>query len=263
MRVLGFTRAAQLVAGRRVRTAVFEARSDLPVAAACLVANGVRETLARLFGQTVCLRLLEPRLPSASAWAVLARDARCFRVRGPLADAAFVIRPDDALALASAAFGERPGPARDLSPIESRVLDRAVSALHATLAPVCGAVEPAALEPLGGLETYATYFELLVDSPAAARIGVAISREPTPAGGGRLRAADLSGVELELNVEFAGGFLALPELLGLRPGMDVPMTTKMGAPGLVTLAGTVVARGECGVVDGRYALIVREIAEGT
>ncbi len=261
--VLGFSRAAQIVGGRRVRGASFEARSNLPVAAACVVANGVRETLSQLFGRAVALRLLEPQLPSPAAWVTLARGARCFRVRGPLADAAFVIRADDALALASAAFGEHPAAGRELSPIESRVLNRAVSALSASLAPVCGVRESATVETLDGLETYATYFELLLDAPVTARIGVAISHDPPPLAGGRLCPADLLDVEVEVSVEFAGGLLPVPALLGLRPGADVPMTTKMSAPGLLKLAGTVAARGECGVIDGRYALIVRGDAEGT
>jgi hypothetical protein len=92
MMVLGFARRGEYVGGRYVRRAVLEPRSLLPVSAACLVANGVRERLAEILATDVSLRLLEPRLPDPDAWHAIARDATCYRVRGPLADAAVVLR---------------------------------------------------------------------------------------------------------------------------------------------------------------------------
>lgn len=263
MMVLGFARRGEYVGGRYVRRAVLEPRSLLPVSAACLVANGVRERLAEILATDVSLRLLEPRLPDPDAWHAIARDATCYRVRGPLADAAVVLRASDALAMAAAAFGESPPELREMSSIEARVLGGAVTALAAALAPVCGFREAPSLEHLARLHGFTTYFELLVERPVAARIGIALSREPVSSGSADIRTADLLDVPLELSVELGRGRLEAMEMLALRPGVVVPMMTKVGGLGSLKVAGTIVARGECGTIHGRYALIVRGGSEGS
>ncbi|MGZ3561562.1 MAG: FliM/FliN family flagellar motor C-terminal domain-containing protein [Vulcanimicrobiaceae bacterium] len=258
MMVMGFARSSERIEGRRVRRAIFEPRSSLPVTAACVVANGVRERLGALLGTPVSLRLLEPRLPDERAWHAIAADALIFRARGTIADAAFVLRPLDALAIAAAAFGELPGDPRPLSPVEERVVTRAVAALTSTLGPVCGMRDGTAVERLSELRGYTTYFELLLERPAAARIGVALSRDPVPEGHGSLCPQDLLDIQVEVSAEFARGRVDAAALLALHPGAEVPMTTKVGAAGLLKVAGTIVAHGECGSVGGRYAMVVRD-----
>jgi flagellar motor switch/type III secretory pathway protein FliN len=253
--VLGFERAAEC-AGSRVRRARFEHRSSLPVSAACVVANGAREALAAAYGTAVSLRLLEPAIPDEAAWAAIASQAEIFRLRGPIADAAFVLRPPDALALATAAFGEAGGELRPLSPIEREVLARVVRALGTTVAAVCGIRDPAPAERVAGVRGYATYFELIVEHPFAARVGVALSRDPAPERRGHLRAEDLLDVEIEVGVEFASGSIGAAGILGLRPGCEVVMDTKVGDLAMLKVAGAVVARGECGSIGGRSAMIV-------
>ncbi len=246
MTVLGFERQSETIAGRRIRRARFERRSTLPVSAACLVANGVRETLGALLATPVSLRLLEPAIPDPAAWRAICDGAQLYTARGSNCDAAFVLRPRDAVALAGTAFGEEPNDSRQLSAVEQEVLVRMLQGLATCLAPVCGRdLQP--LERILDINGFTTYFELLLERPASARIGVALSRDPVSRGAGNLRIEDLLQVEIEVSVQFASGALPAAAFLDLRPGTDVPMKTRVGEPGLLKLGGAVLARGECGV----------------
>ena len=255
MMVLTFERSARIVDGRRVRRTLFEQRSALPVSAACLVANAVRETLSSLLAAPVNLRLLEPCIPDARAWNAICADARFYRLRGSGGEAAFVLRAADAVAIAGAAFGESATESRDLSPVENEVVLRAMRALSGALAPVCGR-EPAQIEPILDINGYVTYFELLLEAPVRARIGVALARDPDAKGAGRMQPDRLLDVEIELSAQFAQGTMAAADFLDLRPGVLVPMKTKIGAPGLLRAGGTVLARGECGTLGERNVLIL-------
>lgn len=261
MTTLGFERSGHISDGRCVRRAQFERRSALSVTAACVVANGVRETLSALLATTVALRLTEPVIPDARAWSAIAAQAKLYGVRGCVADAAFVLRPVDALALAAAAFGETPQEQRALSPLESEILLRAVRALAVCLAPVCGR-EPTRLEPILDISGYATYFELLVERPAQLRIGVALSKDPVAKGAVTLSPEHLFDVEIELSAQFAAGTIPAAAFLDLRQGVVVPMITKIGQSGLLLASGTVLARGECGALGERNALIVGAAPRG-
>lgn len=261
MRILAFERASELDGARRVRRAVFERRSSMAISAACVIANGVRETLGALLAQPVALRLLEPVIPDAAGWETIASGAQVFAVRGSACDAAFVLRPAEALGLAACAFGESPDETRPLSAVEQEVLVRALRSLAGTLAPVCGR-DLGALERISGVQGYATYFELLVERPHPARIGIALSIDPCSQGTATLRLEDLLDVEVELSVEFARGALAAAAFLDLRPGTDVPMTTRIGEAGRLRLGGAVLARGECGALGERSALLVATSGRG-
>ncbi len=252
---LVFERNAQLLDGRRVRRGIFRRRSCLPVSAACVVANGVRETLATLLCAPVSLRLLEPSIPTAPAWAAICAGAQVYGVCGPVADAAFVLRPGDALALAASAFGEGPGDARSLSPLESEVVVRALRAISGSLSAVCGR-EISVLERILDISDYVTYFELLVERPVSLRLGVALSRDPSPRASQTLTIADLLDVQIEVSAEFARGQLSGGAFLDLRSGTDVPMKTRVGEKGLLKAGATVLAHGQCGALGERNALIV-------
>lgn len=258
MTVLGFEQRSELAGGRRVRRAKFDRRSSLPVSAACVVANGVRETLAAALSVPVALRLLEPVMPSPDAWRAITADALLFGVRGPIADAVFVLRPRDALALAACAFGETAGEVRALSTLEHEVLSRGLRAVYASLAPVCGR-ELSPLERVPGIRGYTTYFELLVEQPAAFRLGVALSRDPLPRPARTLRIQDLLDVEIELTVEFGSGIIDGGAFLALEPGAHVPMKTRVGEPGLLKARDIVLARGECGALGDWNAMLVNGV----
>ena len=95
MKSLGFSsplRSGFGVSGRRLKEVRFESRSSSADSAACVVANGVRETLSSLLGLPVSMRLFEPSIPAPQAWPANLREARLYRVRGNITDAAIVLR---------------------------------------------------------------------------------------------------------------------------------------------------------------------------
>ncbi len=248
MRVLAFE------ASRGVRRAIFAERSLLPIAAACVVGNAVRETLAALLQAPVSVELLEPVVPGEAAWPELLRGARTACVRGSVAEGALVLRPRDARALAAAAFGERATSGEHLSPLESIVLERILTALAPALASVCGVdLQRAGAAPS---QAFTTYFEAIVERPNC-RIGVALSRESPPATLGALRPSDLADVPVELRAVLGEASLTAGELLVLQPGVTLPVTSVSGGATLL-LEDRPVARGTCGVRAGHFAVLVGE-----
>jgi hypothetical protein len=259
MKCLALSRTATFAGGRRVREICFEDRSSLPSSAACVVASGARETLGALLANPVGLRLFEPVLPSPDAWRAILAGALLYRYRGTVADAALVLRPRDAQALARAAFGEGDlDEARGdapLSPLESDVLARVVSAIGASLPAVCGVRDGVALERVDDIGTYTTFFELVLDRPVRASIGVAVSRDPAPEPRGALDLADLDEVQLPFDVSVDIGTFPASAVLALQPGSLLaaapgPMRGRLG------LSGRTLAYGSCGVRHGCYALAV-------
>jgi len=257
MKTLGFERRCRIAGGRRLRSAIFESRSMLPVSAACLVANAARQKLSELLGTAVTLKLIEPVLPDPAGWACICEGAQIFAVRGESGDAAFVLRSDDALAIAGAAFGERIAGGRALSAIEAELLARVAAALCGTLAPVCGARESSRVTRVNALDGFLSYFEIVLDAPVEARIGVALSREPQPHVVPALDSRDLDAIELRLSVEVAHGFLPAVSILNLRPGEIVKLDSALGDRALLRAETAVIARGECGELNGRPVMAVR------
>ncbi len=205
MRCLTFEASAPRNGARTVRRARFAARSSLPVSAACVVANGARETLGTLLGSPVALRLLEPVIPTPQAWTAILHGAYLYRVGGGVCDAAIVIRRGDAVALTGALFGEtrtNEDASRSLSPIECEVLDRLVNAIAGNLSAVCGQRESHATQRVVQASGFVTYFELLVDEPVAARLGVALSRDPSPEARAALELKHLADVRVSVRASF-------------------------------------------------------------
>lgn len=258
MIVLAFEDEPTLRSGKRVRRARFVRRSALPMSAACLVANSMRERLAALLATDVSLRLLEPQVPDARAWSAIVRDALIFPVGGTPCEAAFVLRPYDALAVASGVFGERVSEARKLSGLESGVLERAVDALVQTLAPICGARAARLRSGTPDVGAYASYFEVLLEEPIAARIGVAVSRDPDNRGGDSLQRGDLFDVRLPLRVELGACSIDPARFLDLRPGFQIRLPGRAGETAILRLHGRRVALGEAGTYRGVNALLVRD-----
>jgi flagellar motor switch/type III secretory pathway protein FliN len=254
---LAFEQAVESYEGRRIRRARFVRRSLLPVPAACVVANGIRENLSALFKARVSVRLLEPVIPDPRAWALIFADAMVYRVRGSLGDAALILRNSDALGFVGRVFGERPHEARPLSPIEDEVLSRALRGLATTLSPVCGSTEHFFVERSVERSGFVTYFELLLSGPVEVKIGVALARDPNPASQAGLRLEDLLEVELELSAEFASGEIEADQLLLLQPKSTLRMKTKVGAPAVLKLEGRIVARGDCGALGEHSAFACR------
>jgi len=115
--------------GRAVREIGFARRSGLPLSAACLVANGVREHFGRLLGRALETEVIAPVVPDAHFFRVLFEEAIIRRVRGRLCEAFIAIRPDDARRLIAVAFVEPERGPTALSQVERLTLDRLFAAL--------------------------------------------------------------------------------------------------------------------------------------
>jgi flagellar motor switch/type III secretory pathway protein FliN len=257
MKVLGFARRSCMVNQRRIRPSLFEFRSALPVSAACLVANAARQTLSDLFGAPVLLKLLEPVLPDGAGWSSIGTDALVFVVRGEQSDAAIVLRANDALALACAALGERAEGLRGLSSIESELTARIAGALRGSLVPVSGACDSRQIERSRTLEGFVTYFELILEEPVRARIGIALSREPHSQVVPAIRPVDLHDVDIRLTVEIAHGFLPAASIVSLRTGQVFKLDSALEDPARLLAGGATLVRGQCGNWGARRALAIQ------
>lgn len=233
----------------------------LPVSAACVVASGVRETLASLFGEAVALKLYEPTIPQPSAWSAIIRDATVYRVRGAAIDAAVIVRPEDASALAAAAFGEHEARAETLSMLERAALERTVRAIAMQFGPICGTAGELTVDVQLDVRTLRTFFELQVERPVRARIGVALSRDPLAEAQPGVTVDDLFDLDVELAVEVDLGRHPAADIGALGPGSILPIP-EGALRGTLLLAGRPLAAGECGVYGQRYALAIDRTPTG-
>lgn len=236
-------------AGAPMNPARFEERSLLPVSAACVVANAMRERLSSLTRCEIDLRLWPPAIPQAQAWDVILHEASVYVVRGTLCDAAIVLRAKDAHALAALLFGEQSTWSADgvLSPLETEITRRAVSALSSALSAVCG--ETALARSAGGIDAL-TYFELHVLEPVACCLGVALSREPQASTGARIDAACIGRAGVTLSVEMPLLDVLAARVAALQPGDVLPAATRAAS---LCANGTRFARADCGVIGERFA----------
>ncbi len=233
----------------------------LPVSAACVVASGVREALASLFGEAVTLKLYEPIIPQPSAWSAIVRDAAVYRVRGAAIDAAVIVRPEDASALAAAAFGEHEARAATLSALERTVLERTARAIAMQFAPICGTAGELTVDMQLDLRTLRTFFELQVERPVRARIGIALSRDPLPEARPGIIVDDLLDLDVKLVVRVDLGPHPAADIGTLEPGSILPIP-EGALRGTLLLAGRPLAAGECGVHGQHYALAIDRTPTG-
>jgi hypothetical protein len=249
---LNFSSQTQDVEGRRIRAARFDERSMLPIAAACVVANAMREALSAALQRPAEVRLFEPVLPSPQAWQAILTDARAYRVQGANGDAVLVVRTADAAAIAAVAFGEDDRDASALSALETVALERTIGACARALTPLCGEVRN--VEPCSDPGMLATFFDVQIERPVRARIGVGLKRDPAaPAiACGELEVGDLP---LTLAVRAPAGTLPAACLAALEPGSVLSLGSG-AVRGFLAAAGRTLAHGECGVLNGRYALIL-------
>jgi flagellar motor switch/type III secretory pathway protein FliN len=257
---LRFTDARRLPDGRSLRRPVFALRSTLPLALLCAIANGVRERLRSLMAAEVEVELIEPATPNDDAKRTLLAEAHVTRIGGARADAYVVVRPIDARRLVSGAFRERErGDVTPLSEIESRVLERIVDAIVPLCAPVCGPILAVTREgPERVTRECTTYVELRISGTVRAAIGFALTGEPPEEVRGAVGLEELGDVPLEARVELGRGRVKLPAIAALRAGSVIPLTTALDDPGVLIVGGLGIARGTCGVRDGRCAFSVTE-----
>lgn len=233
----------------------------LPVSAACVIASGVRESLSALFGETVTLKLYEPIIPTATAWTAIIRDATVYRTRGAMVDVAVIVRPEDASGLAAAAFGEREARIAALSTLERSVLERIVHAIAGQCGPICGTAADLTVDMQPDTRTLRTFFELQIEQPLRARIGIALSRDPLPESPAGIGIEGLLELNMALSVQIDVGRHPSAQIVALEPGSILPIPE--GAPrGTVLLAGRPLAVGECGVHGQHFALAIDRIPTG-
>jgi hypothetical protein len=243
-----------------VRRARFVRRPSLPVDAACVVANGVREALRTVLGEACSLTIGEPVALDAVAWRSLVQDALLFATPGRATDVVFVLATRDARRLVQAAFGEEAA-AEDgsWSALEAGAIERIVARCAVACDALC--VErrgPTSAVDAARVPRSVAYFDVRVAAPVALTIGVGILRElpetPPPT---TLTPAALGGLCVDVRVILGYGTLPAPRLLDLRAGSLVPLRTKVDGEGELNLAGQRLALGTCGVRNGRSAFEVR------
>jgi hypothetical protein len=266
VKTLGFERALERLSDapekKRIRRSRFERRSSLPISAACVVANGMRETLSSLLAAPVGVRIFEPVIPEPRGWSRILERARLYRVSGNVADAAIVLRETDATTLIAALFGEVCQSAlaeRALSPIECDVLERMANALAANLSAVCGAREGHRAVRVGGIAGFVTFFELSIDEPVAARIGVALSRDPSLETRGSFDVGHLADVRFTARALLDLGTIDAVTVARLAIGAALPIEPATLHRATLTAHGRKLAAGSCGVRNGRYAFAVDAI----
>jgi flagellar motor switch/type III secretory pathway protein FliN len=246
----------------RVRPMRFVPRPNLPVDAACVVANGVREGLRTLLGEACAVTIGEPVALDAPAWRSLVQDALLFATPGRATDVVFVLATRDARRLVAAAFGEESA-AEDgsWSALEAGAVERIIARCANACEALC--VErrgPTSMVAAAGVPRSVAYFDVRVAAPVALTLGVGIVRElpetPPPI---TLSPGTLGGIRVEVRAVLGRGSLSLPRLLDLRPGVVVPLGTKVDGEGELNVAGQRIGLGTCGLRDDRAAFEVRSI----
>jgi flagellar motor switch/type III secretory pathway protein FliN len=244
----------------RVRRARFVRRPSLPVDAACVVANGVREALRTLLGEACTVTIGEPVALDAAAWRKLTHDALLFATPGRATDVVFVVGARDARRLVQAAFGEEAA-AEDgsWSALEAGAIERIVARCAVACDALC--VErrgPTSAADAARLPRSVAYFDVRVAAPVALTIGVGILRElPETPPSATLTPATVGALGVDIRVIVGHAVLSAPRLLDLRVGSLVALSTKVDGQGELNLAGQRIALGTCGARNGHSAFEVR------
>ena len=244
----------------RVRAARFVPRTSVPLAAACLVASGLRETLRELIGSACEVVLGEPVAIDAAAWRALASASHGFLTRGRLTDIVLLVPTLDARRLVLRAFGEGgDGDSAPISALETHALERIAARCASAFDVLCaerrGPPQPVAASDLPAC---AAYFDVRVSAPLPITLGIGIVRDlPSPGAGPRLDSRSLNHVSVPVRAEFASGMVSASRLAALQIGDVVRLDTKVGAPAALKLGPTTIAMGDCGFADAHTAFLVR------
>jgi hypothetical protein len=245
--------------GRLVHEAFFEPVTDLPLSTVCQAANGARERLSRLLGRELTVDVFAPVLLGDGANGVLFGDGTYYAATGALCDAYVVFRERDGHRLAASAFGEEDGSGSGpFSTLEERALARIAAEIAALCVPFTGDI--AALRCHSAASSpppvCVTYFELRIDHPVDAAIGIGLSKDPGLAFGAVVDRSMLADVKLPVRAEFAEARLDARDIARWTVGATVRLETKIGAPATLRVGDVIVAVGECGVRDRAHAVAV-------
>ncbi len=252
--------------GKRIRETRFAPRSGVAISTACVVANGMRETLRSLFGGAVSLELGDVATIDAEAWRALARDAELLVVRGTAADAALVLDPIDARRLLLRAFGEdAPGasPTAPPSSLERHAYDRIVAALALALDPLCGERRGPPQRAHPGDSPWTSYFDIRIRAPIDARIGVVVAREKIASPVIATRSLDaLASVAVDVDARVSLESMSLARFSTLAIGEIVRFDTKAGHSASLNVGEHAIAHGTWGIASGHLAVQIDTTAPG-
>jgi len=243
-----------------IRRARFIPRPTLPVDAACVVANGIRESLRTLLGETCAVTLGEPVALDAAAWRLLTHDALLFATPGRATDVVFVLATRDARRLVHAAFGEDVPPEDgSWSTLEAGAVERIVARCAHACDALCGERRgPTSAVDAARIPRSVAYFDVRIAAPVDLTIGVGILRELSETPPLRmLSPGALSEVGIDVRVVLGRGTITAPGLLGLRVGTVMQLGTKVACEGELNLAGQRIAFGTCGVRNNHSAFEIR------
>ncbi len=242
---------------RRLR---FSPRSSIPLEAACVVANGLRETLREVVGEACELVVGEPSALSSEAWRALAQDAFLFLTRGRQTDIVLVIPQPDARRLVLRAFGEAPSGAgadgQPCSALEVRAIEQIAARCAVSFDPLCAERRSGSRAVThGDVPACAAYFDVRVHAPIPLVLGIAIVRAlPDPGPAGRLAPTALERVGVGVRVAFATATVDAAALLRWRIGDVVAFDTALAAPATLEVGGRAFVAGQPGVAGTRAAL---------
>lgn len=244
----------------RIRRIRFVPRPNVPIDAACVVANGMREALRELLGSACALTIGEPAALDAAAWRTLSNGALLFVAPGRATDVIFVLAARDARRLVQAAFGEdRTSGEGAWSALETGAIERIVARCATACDALC--VErrgPTSAADPARLPRPVAYLDVRIAAPIELTIGLAIVREiAVPPAAPTLTIDALGDVAVEVRVIVGAGQIPAPSLLALQTGTVVPLHTKVAGEGELNLAGHRIAFGTCGVRHSRPAFEVR------
>lgn len=249
----------------RVRDVRFARRASIPLEAACLVANGIREALREIVAGIGEVVLGEPVPVDRDAWMALAGNAMLFATRGRQTDVVLVLPQRDARALVRAAFGEAETYADGAcSSLEAEALERIAGRLSAACDPLCaerrGVTKTVRVDDI---PPCVALFDIRVQAPIPLTIGVGIVRDlPDPGPSGRIAPASFGPIAVEARAQFATGTVDVATMARWRVGDVVRMNTKVGATGILKVGPQPIANGTCGVIAGRTAFVVHHAAGG-
>lgn len=254
--------ALAFASGSGPRRARFVPRPHLPLDAACVIANGIREALRGLLGERCTVRIGEPTSIGVRAWRALVGDALVFATPGRATDVAFVLGRRDARRLVDAAFGEEGGEHAAWSALEHEAVERIVARCANACEVLC--VErrgPTRAADPSQLPTCAAFFDVRVSEPIRVTFGVGLLRElPEAPPGVTLAPAALGAVPLVVRAVLGKGEVPAGRLLELRVGDLVRLSTKVADNGELKVGDQRIASGACGVRRGRAAFAVRTVA---
>jgi hypothetical protein len=241
---------------RRWRKPVFVPRSTLPLSAACVVANGVREHLARALASDLDVALSEPAVPGPKERAVLLQGATILRVRGRLCDGFVCVRPGDARRLVALAFGEnerREG--TPLSAIERATLERVMLGIVPLCNSLCGTLGAVTREtPERAAIELVTYLEVRATAREPFAVGFGLTRDPAGDVADCIELEALADVELHGRVRVGTGRIATGDFARLAPAATLTLDAPLDGGGVLFFGDVAFARGACGVANGHGAL---------